>query len=211
MIFSNNYKRSSNSYNKSQTAMQQSAMQQQLVRQPRVMPIQIYNYTPIPIAVRRPEPELPVVKLKWGRPIWTFFHVMAQKMKEEYFTNIIGGFMQMITSICSVLPCPVCSKHAMEYINSVNVNNIRTKQDLINFFYTFHNVVNKRKNYPTFSREAVISTYENANIYYVIKEFMFHFEDKHKSSKLIVDDFMRRRVVPQVKSWINSNIQYFNP
>ena len=212
MIFSNNYNRSSNSYNKSQTAMQQSAMQhQQLIQQPRVMPIQIYNYTPNPIAVRRTEPESPVVKLKWGRPIWTFFHVMAQKMKEEYFNSIIGGFMQMITSICSVLPCPVCSKHAMEYINSVNVNNIRTKQDLINFFYTFHNVVNKRKNYPVFSREAVISTYENTNIYYVLKEFMFHFEDKHKSSKLIVDDFMRRRVVPQIKSWINSNIQYFNP
>ena len=226
MIFSNNYKRSSNSYNKSQSVMQQSVMQQsvmhqsvmqqsvmqqQLVRQPRVMPIQNYNYNPIPIAVRQPEPELPAVKLKWGRPIWTFFHVMAQKMKEEHFNNIISGFMQMITSICSVLPCPVCSKHATEYINSVNVNNIRTKQDLINFFYTFHNVVNKRKNYPTFSREAVVSTYENANVYYVIKEFMFHFEDKQKSSKLIVDDFMRRRVVPQVKSWINSNIQYFNP
>ena len=24
-------------------------------------------------------------KMKWGRPIWTFFHVMAQKIKPEYF------------------------------------------------------------------------------------------------------------------------------
>jgi hypothetical protein len=39
---------------------------------------------------------------------------------------------------------------------------------------------------------------------------MFHFEDRQRSSKLLAEDFIRRRVIPQVKTWINTNIQYFD-
>jgi hypothetical protein len=200
MFFSNNYRKSSVSYQKTQMQMQMNSI-----------PIQYSNPARIQQVSPEPTPPVPQVKLKWGKPIWTFFHTMAQKMKDEYFTVLIGGFMKMIVSICSVLPCPVCSKHAIEYINSININNIRSKNDLINFFYNFHNVVNKKKGYPMFRREDVIKTYENANTYAVIQEFMFHFEDKQRSSKLIVDDFLRRRVTPEIKTWINTHIQYFSP
>lgn len=198
MIFSNNYRKSSVSYHKTQMQLNS-------------IPIQYNNPTRIQSVSPEPIPAAPIVKLKWGKPIWTFFHVMSQKMKDEYFTLLIGGFMKMIVSICSVLPCPVCSKHAIEYINSVNINNIRTKNNLIDFFYNFHNAVNMRKGYPMFRREDVVSTYENANTYAVIREFMFHFEDRQRSTKLIVDDFLRRRATPEIKTWINTHIQYFNP
>ena len=99
----------------------------------------------------------------------------------------------------------------MEYIRSVNVNNIRTKDQLIDFFHAFHNSVNQRKGYPFFPRESVVAEYTSKNTYSVMREFMYHFEDKQRSSKLIVDDFLRRRIVPQVKTWINANIQYFEP
>jgi hypothetical protein len=188
MIFSNSYRKSSVSY------------QQMKMAQP--------SYS---IPNRQMVQDPPPVKLKWGKPIWTFFHVMAQKMRSEYFQLIIGDFMRIISLICNVLPCPVCSKHAIEYINSVNINNIRTKDDLRQFFYVFHNTVNKRKGYPIFSQDAVVSTYENMNTFLVCKEFMYHFEDKQRSTKLITDDFIRRRTVPQVKMWINANIQYFEP
>ena len=198
MIFSNNYRKSSDSYQK--THMQLNSI-----------PIQYNNPQRIQHVPQEPNPVVPQIKLKWGKPIWTFFHVMAQKIKEEYFTVLISGFMKMIVSICSVLPCPTCSKHAIEYINSVNINNIRTKNNLIDFFYNFHNAVNRRKGYPMFRREDVVSTYENANTYAVIREFMLHFEDRQRSTKLIVDDFLRRRATPEIKTWINTHIQYFNP
>ncbi len=196
MIFSNNYKKSSLSYQKSQMLMNN---------------IKPY-IVPAPSAPLMPSVPAPSssVKLKWGKPIWTFFHVMAQKMKDEYFHILISGFMQMIVSICSILPCPICSKHAIEYINSTNINNIRSKTDLIDFFHRFHNAVNQRKGYPLFNRENVVATYENLSTYLVIREFMFHFEDHHRSAKLMAEDFIRRRVIPQVKTWINTNIQYFD-
>jgi len=87
-----------------------------------------------PVPTVAPSAPSSSIKLKWGKPIWTFFHVMAQKMKDEYFHILISGFMQMIVSICSILPCPICSKHAIDYINSINIGNIRSKTDLIDFF-----------------------------------------------------------------------------
>jgi len=192
MIFSNNYKKSSLSYRGSQMMMNNI--------KPYVAPM-------APVAPSPPPPN--PVKLKWGKPIWTFFHVMAQKMSDEHFSILISGFMQMIVSICSILPCPICSKHAIDYINSTNINNIRSKNDLIDFFHRFHNAVNQRKGYALFPRENVVATYRDANTYAVIREFMFHFEDHHRSTKLMAEDFIRRRVVPQVKTWINTNIQYF--
>ena len=121
MIFSSSYKRSSISYQQ-QTKMITAPIQ---IQRPPTQNNIVVDQTP------------PPVKLKWGKPIWTFFHTMAQKMRGEYFHLIIGDFMRIITSICSVLPCPVCSKHAMEYIRASNVNNIRTKEQLIDFFTRF--------------------------------------------------------------------------
>jgi hypothetical protein len=28
--------------------------------------------------------------MKWGRPIWTFFHVLSKKIKDEYFNLVIN-------------------------------------------------------------------------------------------------------------------------
>jgi hypothetical protein len=195
MIFSSSYKRSSISY-------------QQQTKLSLNTPLNIHRPASQNNAVVEQTP--PPVKLKWGKPIWTFFHTMAQKMRDEYFHLIIGDFMRIISSICSVLPCPVCSKHAMEYINASNVHNIRTKEQLIDFFHAFHNSVNQRKGYPIYPRESVVAEYSDKNTYYVIREFMYHFEDNQRSAKLIVDDFLRRRIAPQVKTWINANIQYFD-
>ena len=205
MIFSNNYKRSSNSYNKSQIAMQQ-----QLIQQPRVMPIQLYNYTPNPISIRKTEPEPPGIKLKWGRPIWTFFHVMAQKMKPEYFNLVIKDYLRFILLICGTLPCPVCSAHASEYMRSINLNNMRCKEDLIQLFYNFHNVVNQRKGYAVLQKDQ-IPQYETANTVIAIKDFIRAFEDKSRAMKLMADDLSRARISSQFKFWINGNIQYFEP
>jgi hypothetical protein len=136
MIFSNNYRKSSVSYQKTQMQLNS-------------IPIQYSNPTRIQPVSQEPIPAAPVVKLKWGKPIWTFFHVMSQKMKDEYFTLLIGGFMKMIVSICSVLPCPVCSKHAIEYINSVNINNIyHSKKSVVRNFFTSNGTIlcfNRRK------------------------------------------------------------------
>ena len=166
------------------------------------------------IPQQRPQPpplltdNLP--KMKWGKPIWTFFHVTAQKIKAEYFNLIIKDYLQYIVQICSVLPCPICSSHASEYLRSINFNNLKNKEDLINFFYTFHNVVNQRKGVGVLPRDK-IPLYETASTVATTKQFMYAFEDKSRSMKLMADDLARIHISSKFKLWINSNIQYFDP
>jgi hypothetical protein len=149
-------------------------------------------------------------KMKWGRPIWTFFHVTAQKLKPESFNIIIKEYLNFILLVCNTLPCPVCSSHASEYLRSINLNNIKTKEDLINLFFTFHNSVNLRKGFQVLSREQA-PAYENANTIMAVKMFVSAFEDKTRSVKLMADDLVRMRIVEKFKNWINANIQHFDP
>jgi hypothetical protein len=154
------------------------------------------------------QPILP--KMKWGRPIWTFFHVLSKKIKDEYFNLVINDFFRFVSLICSALPCPVCSAHASQYIKSINFKNIKNKEDLINFFFVFHNAVNQRKGYVVLQKDN-IPAYETANTIAVIKNFVLAFEDKSRSMKLMADDLARARISAQFKTWINQNIQYFDP
>jgi hypothetical protein len=90
------------------------------------------------------------------------------------------------------------------------MNNIRTKDDLINLFFNFHNVVNQRKGYAVLQKDQ-IPNYESANTIAAIKSFVHAFEDKSRSMKLMADDIARARISSQFKFWINANIQYFDP
>ena len=163
-----------------------------------------------------PRPQAVVVqnsttpKMRWGRPIWTFFHVTAEKIKPEFFGIVIREYLNYIVLICNILPCPICSQHASEYLRSINLNNIKTKDDLINLFFNFHNVVNVRKGYQVASKNS-IPAYNEMSTGTVIKQFMVAFEDKTRSMKLMADDIARGRIVEKLKFWINANIQYFEP
>lgn len=162
-----------------------------------------------------PKPQVMVVenstpKMRWGRPIWTFFHVTAEKIKPEFFGIVIREYLNYIVLICNILPCPICSQHASEYMRSINLNNIKTKDDLINLFFNFHNVVNVRKGYPVLAKNS-IPAYNQLNTVSVIQQFMVAFEDKSRSMKLMADDIARARIVGKLKFWINVNIQYFDP
>ena len=166
--------------------------------------------TPVPTQPQQKSADLSLPKMKWGKPIWTFFHVTAEKIKPEYFNIVIKEYLQNIVLICGVLPCPICSQHASEYMRAINFNNIRTKDDLINLFFTFHNVVNVRKGYPVLAKNNM-PAYDQMNTVFAVKQFMTAFEDKSRAMKLMADDMARMRIAEKLKFWINSNIQYFEP
>ena len=166
-------------------------------------------------SIPAPTPPQPVVstaaKMKWGKPIWTFFHLLAHKVKDEDFAVIRSELLNTIFSICTVLPCPICSEHAKRYLQAINFNNIRTKQDLKIMLSNFHNDVNRRKGYAIFNAENLNETYDGMNFVNAINLFIYHFEDKHRSAKLMADDMMRKQISVNVKKWIMQNIQHFSP
>jgi len=148
-------------------------------------------------------------KMKWGEPIWFFFHTIAEKVKSDSFPIIRMELFQMITSICRNLPCPICSQHAVTYLANTNINIIKTKEHLIDFFYTFHNEVNKRKGFAQFPRENLRDKYSKANTLNIINYFLIHLLDKSYSIRMIADDFHRKRLVEDIKKWLGSNLHHF--
>lgn len=171
----------------------------------------------IPLKSQEKEPELieqpkdPKKKsMKWGEPTWFLFHTLAQKVKESDFQIIRKDLINIIYTICTNLPCPDCAKHATEYMNNINFNTIQTKEQLKNMLFVFHNTVNSRKGFPIFPREELDVKYSRANTINIIKNFIVHFENKHKSIRMISDDLYRARISNNLKQWFNQNITHFD-
>jgi hypothetical protein len=154
--------------------------------------------------------EPPKPTMLWGPPIWFLFHTIAEKVKDDDFSNIKNELLNNIYSIATHLPCPVCSTHATEYLNKINFNSIKTKNDLKILLFQFHNEVNKRKGYPIFTIDELNEKYSTANTVNIIHNFMIHFKDKNRSPKLIADDLQRARIATYLIDWFQKNIIYFD-
>jgi hypothetical protein len=159
--------------------------------------------------------EIPAVtpkkkSMKWGEPTWFMFHTLAEKIKPEYFTIVRPELLNIVNMVCSNLPCPDCARHAKHYLNGVNFNAIRTKDDLRILFHRFHNEVNQKKGFPLFPFDQLSEKYEKANTVNIIHYFMTHFEDKHQSLRMIADDLHRARICSQLRAWFSKNIGYFD-
>jgi len=148
-------------------------------------------------------------KMKWGEPIWYFLHCLAEKIKEEAFPSMRSEILNIIYTICSNLPCQDCANHASEYLKSINYQSIQTKEQLKNMLFSFHNTINSKKNFTIFPRYQLESKYQNMQFKPVIYNFIINFQDKHKSLRMIANDFHKSRVVEQLKIWLNTNITNF--
>lgn len=150
-------------------------------------------------------------KMKWGKHIWTFFHTIAHKVKAESFPLIRKGLLDMVFTICSSLPCPMCTEHAKQYMRGINYDTIQTKDDLINMFFVFHNSVNARKNYRPFNKDDLHNTYNEKHLMAVIHNFMIAYKDRHRSMKLMADDMLRAQYSVNITNWLNTNLMHFDP
>lgn len=174
---------------------------QQIVYRHNIVTIQ----TPIEV-----QPEEPVKKMKWGQPIWFLFHTLSEKVKKESFLVIRNELLTNIYAICNNLPCPTCSTHAIEFLNGVNFNTIRTKEDLKELFFNFHNQVNKKKGFPIFTLAELDEKYTKAVTKNIIHNFLISFSDKHKSIHMIANDMYRSRQVIILREWFIANISHFD-
>lgn len=145
----------------------------------------------------------------WGPPVWTLFHTLAEKINEESYPLIGNQIFYMIYKICSCLPCPDCSGHATKFLGKINMAALKTKTDLKNILYVFHNVVNVRKGKPTFPT-ALLNGYEKRNLGKVYNNFISVYNTRG-NMQLLAESFQRQRVIKEFKGWITNNISHFTP
>jgi len=143
----------------------------------------------------------------WGPPIWTLFHVLAEKINEEAYPHIYKQLFNQIQKICRYLPCPECSHDATNFLAKVRLTNIKTKYDFKMLFYMFHNFVNKKTRKPAFNIKY-IDVYKKYNIISVINNFLIVY-NTHGNMKLLMETFQRQFVIKEFNFWIKSNIRAF--
>ena len=99
----------------------------------------------------------------WGPPIWTFFHVLAEKVNENAYPIIKTQMFTLIQKICAYLPCPECSRDATIFLGKVKINTLGSKTDFKNMLFFFHNYVNSKKKKRTYNYSD-LEVYKKYNI-----------------------------------------------
>ena len=179
----------------------------------RTLNVRTLNNTPITsvsVPDITPPQQTKVNKIKWGEPTWFLFHTLSYKIKPEYFDLIKNALLNNIKLICINLPCPTCAEHATTFMNGVNFDAIQTKELLIDMLFTFHNIVNKRKNFPIFTKEQFEDKYSKSNTIRIIHNFVHFYKDESFNINMISANLHRKKIVELLKIWFNNNIQYFD-
>jgi len=143
----------------------------------------------------------------WGPSTWVFMHTLAAKIKETSFPVIGPNLILVLIQICNNLPCPECAQHAKEFWSRVKTINIKTKDDLINLLFVFHNTVNKRKQLPLFKYEN-IQYYKTKNIVNTYNTFSRNFNTRGNMN-LINESFRRNIMLSSLRAWMMLNLSHF--
>jgi lipopolysaccharide export LptBFGC system permease protein LptF len=136
-----------------------------------------------------------------------FIHTLAEKIKEDSFPLIGGGLIQVLIQICNNLPCPECAQHAKQFWAKVKTTNIKTKAELINLLFVFHNIVNKRKHIQLFKHEN-LTIYKPQNLIQTYNMFSRNFNTRGNMN-LITDSFRREIMLKSLRKWLMTNILHF--
>ena len=144
----------------------------------------------------------------WGPSTWIFFHTIAEKIKEESFPVVGVQLFSFIKRICHFLPCPDCTGHAKKFLGTITPNSFKTKENLINYLYIFHNNVNIRKNKPQYSTTD-LKKYESSDLINTYNTFVKVYNTKG-DLRMLTDTFHRTRLLTEFRQWLMTNIRHFN-
>jgi hypothetical protein len=143
------------------------------------------------------------IHLLWGTYTWILFHWIAEHIKENFFDTERENILQLIYLICNNLPCPNCREHARNYIKSIPFRYIKTKTDLKNYIYHFHNVVNTRSK-KTYQPYSILDKYKTLNVKLLFDSWNHHFS---YSNDIQRHDFMAKKQLADIKKKVN---EYFS-
>ena len=149
---------------------------------------------------------------EWGNAAWFLFHTLSHKLKDEYSTpDEIAKLRGVLINVCFNLPCPVCSEHARNKINQINLNEISSKETLMRFFYELHNTINRDLNKPAFSHDEFKNKYYQANTGAIVRYFIQIFRNINLGNfKMLMTKMSTDSSVDSLIVYLNSNAYKFD-
>lgn len=144
-------------------------------------------------------------KKDWGNATWYLFHTLVQKIKPEYAATELPVLYDHIESICNNLPCPDCLEHARATMLRANKKLIvSSKENFINFLWSFHNSVNQRSGKPFYPKES-LEMYNRAITPNVINHFIYVMSQSANNANLMLASFHRSMFISKFIDYINTN------
>ena len=147
---------------------------------------------------------------RWASPTWIFFHTYAAKINKDFFETNPPQCLAIIKNICKCLPCGECTRHVENYMKRVNATTVKTKEQLIQMLFVFHNTVSIRTQKPPFAR-SVLLNYESARIDGVFINFLNGYSSKYgpMAPGKISNLGRRRGTARSVQDWMRVNWSRF--
>ena len=136
--------------------------------------------------------------INWGNATWTLFHTLIEKIKEDNYKRIGPIVFNIIKNICSVLPCPDCKQHAIEYLKPVTFKHFPTKEHMKQFFYHFHNNVNIRAKKPIYPYDK-INIYENGNLYIIYNRVNTLLNKNYGNPRMMETTIRKKKILQHLK------------
>jgi hypothetical protein len=146
----------------------------------------------------------------WGPYVWYFFHTFAEKMKEEFFINNKVKIINLFTSILPLLPCPLCSTHALQNIKKFKLNNINNKKDYKKFIFEFHNLVNQQLTKKIFTEYELNDKYKKGNLKKIYNVFCYHMLKNYHLGRNLNDSLLRKIYIKNLNDFLNGHKEDFN-
>jgi hypothetical protein len=147
----------------------------------------------------------------WGPSCWYLIHSLATKVKEDNFNGVKDSIWSIIFEICRNLPCPECREHATKLMSTANKNLIlSSKRNLELYLFDFHNSVNKRKAYRTFTIQEYDELYGRANMMGIIGNFVSVFNVSTRNNKQLLDTLHRQLFIKRFIKWIDEKKECFS-
>ena len=147
---------------------------------------------------------------RWGTPTWLFLHTIVEKIyNDECYKKMSNDVVNIIVLIFKNLPCPLCRNHAVSYIKKYNIYNVKTKDGMITYLFTFHNWVNKRVG-NGIKQKSILDLYKRANTVNICKYFIQEF---FKSNALAKDFFQWKKdsLKSEINNFLAKNKLYIKP
>lgn len=147
----------------------------------------------------------------WGEITWIFLHTLAECIDNNKFLDCKNKVIQIIKSLCFNLPCPDCSEHATSILNKAYINNIKTKEHLVEFLRQFHNIVNIKLKKKELTIEELKNKYsKDKNILINIMSRMINIHLSIKTSeRLITKNLYRREALKNINNNILQLLPFF--
>ena len=137
-------------------------------------------------------------KNNWGQYTWILFHTLVERIPNNQY-NILGPIiLNIIKNICTILPCPDCTKHATDYLRMITIKNLPTKEHMKQFFYHFHNHVNKMTLKPIYPYNQM-NKYVNGNLKIIFNNVFILFSKNYGNTRMMGTSIRRNKIFQRLK------------